>query len=58
MKGLTMKITVCIDVGTRERLEVLRRQDGISFSEAVRRGVWLLYQDKIIFGGDDDDDDN
>lgn len=50
-----MKMTISIDAETRFRLDELRRQDGISYSEAVRRGIWLLYQDKCIVGGDDDD---
>ena len=52
---IDVKMTISVDAETRFRLEELRRLDGVSYSEAFRRGIWLLYQDKCIVGGDFDD---
>lgn len=42
------KITITVDDDTIARLQALRLQDDIPYSAAVRRGVWLLYQDRCF----------
>lgn len=42
------KITITVDDVTLDCLRYLREQDGIPYSVAIRRAVWLLYQEKCI----------
>lgn len=42
------KITITVDDVTLDCLRAMRELDGIPYSAAIRRAVWLLYQDKCF----------
>lgn len=46
------KITITVDEGTLECLRAFREIYGIPYSAAVRRAVWVYYQDKFSIRSD------
>lgn len=48
------RVTFSLDEATIDRLSELKEEYGIPFSEAVRRAVWMYYQENVIVGGDDE----
>lgn len=49
MRGafLLKKITITVDDVTLDCLRAMRELDGIPYSAAIRRAVWVYYQDKL-----------
>lgn len=41
------KITITIDDATLDCLRAMRELDGVPYSAAIRRAVWVYYQDKF-----------
>lgn len=47
------KITITVDEGTLECLRAMREFNGIPYSAAIRRAVWVYFQDKFSIPSDD-----
>ena len=50
--SLLRKITITVDDVTLDCLRAMRELNGIPYSAAIRRAVWVYYQDKFSIPSD------